>query len=360
MRNYSIRGLSIEPGLVLSPMSGVTHAPFRRLIKELNPGCVGLVISEFISIEGLTRGSIKSAAMMDFHEEERPYGIQIFGFDIDRMCEAARMVQDRGADLVDINCGCPAPKVVKRGGGCELMRQPDHLKTLVRSVRAAVSIPLTVKFRSGWSEDSINAIEIGKMLEGEGVDALTVHGRTRSQLYRGSADWDIVRSLVETVSIPVCGSGDVVNHSTAEERWASGAAGLYIGRAALSNPYVFREIRSGSDHSLLGGGALRDRTESASEVVRILGRYTELLREQFEPRGCVGPLKQLASQVGKGQSWVKDLCRCNKLEEQEAILRRTAEELGSGTASGRIQTANMEYPVAQEYSFQETRAALVG
>lgn len=332
MRSYSIRGVSIEPGLVLSPMSGVTHAPFRRLIKELNPGCVGLVISEFISIEGLTRGSVKSAAMMDFHEEERPFGIQIFGFDIDRMCEAARMAQDRGADLVDINCGCPAPKVVKRGGGCELMRQPDHLQKLIRSVRAAVSIPLTVKFRSGWSEDSINAIEIGRMLEGEGVDAVTIHGRTRSQLYRGSADWDIVRRLAETVSIPVCGSGDVVNHSTAKERWESGAAGLYIGRAALSNPYVFREIHSGSDHSLLGGGAQRDRTQSAAEIVKILLRYCALLQEQFEPRGCVGPLKQLASQVGKGQVWVRELCRSNKLEEQVEILQRTVDELARGVS----------------------------
>ncbi len=336
MRNYSIRGLLVEPGLVLSPMSGVTHAPFRRLIKELNPGGVGMVISEFISIEGLTRGSVKSAAMMDFHEEERPYGIQIFGFDIDRMCQAARMVEDRGADLIDINCGCPAPKVVKRGGGCELMRQPDHLKKLVRSVRASVSIPLTVKFRSGWSEDSINALEIGKMLEGEGVDAITVHGRTRSQLYRGSADWDIVRRLAETVSIPVCGSGDVVNHSTAKERWESGAAGLFIGRAALSNPYVFREIQSGSDESLLGHSVMRDRAVSAGEIVKILVRYTQLLGEHFEPRGCVGPLKQLASQVGKGQSWVRELCRCNKLEEQAGILQRTADELAVETSVDRI------------------------
>lgn len=353
MRNYSIKGLSIEPGLVLSPMSGVTHAPFRRLIKELNPGCVGLVISEFISIEGLTRGSVKSVAMMDFHEEERPYGIQIFGFDIERMCEAAKMVEDRGADLVDINCGCPAPKVVKRGGGCELMRQPDHLKKLIRSVRASVSIPLTVKFRSGWSEDSINAIEVGKMLEDEGVDALTVHGRTRSQLYRGSADWDIVRRLVESVSIPVCGSGDVVNHSTAKERWESGAAGLYIGRAALCNPYVFREICSGSDQSLLGSSALRDRAENASEIVRILLRYTELLREQFEPRGCVGPLKQLASQVGKGQVWVKELCRCNKLEEQVGVLQRTADELGKDMSAHRSDSLN------QKHSVNETQIALV-
>lgn len=339
MRNYSIRGLSIEPGLVLSPMSGVTHAPFRRLIKELNPGCVGMVISEFISIEGLTRGSLKSAAMMNFREEERPYGIQIFGFDIERMCQAAKMVEDIGADLIDINCGCPAPKVVKRGGGCELMRQPDHLKNLIRRVRAAVSLPLTVKFRSGWSEDSINAIEIGTMLEGEGVDSITIHGRTRSQLYRGSADWDIVRALVENVSIPVCGSGDVVNHSTAKERWMSGAAGLFVGRAALYNPYVFREIHSGSDESLLGNSVVNDRTERAGEIVKILIRYSQLLREHFEPRGCVGPLKQLASQVGKGQSWVRELCRSNLLDDQVEILYRTADEHAVGTARNKSHIA---------------------
>jgi len=339
MRNFSIRELSVKPGLVLSPMSGVTHSPFRRLIKELNPGCVGLVISEFISIEGLTRGSLKSAAMMDFREEERPYGIQIFGFDIERMCEAAKMAEDRGADLVDINCGCPAPKVVKRGGGCELMRQPEHLKNLVRKVRASLTVPLTVKFRSGWSEDSINALEIGKMLEQEGVDSIAVHGRTRSQMYRGSADWDIVQSLVETLTIPVCGSGDVVDHTSATERWNSGAAGLYIGRAALANPFVFREIFHGTD------SILKDRQLGQSRILKILLRYCELLRDRFDPRGCVGPLKQLASQIGKGQigkgqigkghlgrlqggqDWARDICRCNSFEDQVALLKRIAEQL---------------------------------
>jgi nifR3 family TIM-barrel protein len=314
---FQIGKLDIKSDLVLAPMSGVTNSAFRRLIKELNPNCVGLTVSEFISIEGLTRGSLKSSAMMRFAEIERPFGVQIFGFDVERMCEAARMVQDVGADLVDINCGCPAPKVVKRGGGCELMRQPEHLKELVRRVRCAVSIPLTVKFRSGWCENSINAIQIGKMLEDEGVDAIAIHGRTRAQMYRGMADWEIVRELVESVGIPVGGSGDVVSYQSALQRKQSGVASLFIGRAALANPYVFSEIK---------GINCYNNTDSLDErscrVERVLSRYAELLRETFEPRGCVGPLKQLASQMGKGIEWVKNFCRCTTLDEQLTLLSR--------------------------------------
>ena len=138
IRSYAVRSIQVNPGLVLSPMSGVTTRPFRRLIKELNPGAVGLVVSEFVSVEGMTRGSRRTLEMMRFSEEERPYCVQIFGYDIDRMRDAALMVQDIGADIVDINCGCPAPKVVKRGGGCELMRQPDHLQRIIKEVRKAV------------------------------------------------------------------------------------------------------------------------------------------------------------------------------------------------------------------------------
>jgi tRNA-dihydrouridine synthase B len=314
-RNYSIGRVRIRPNLVLAPMSGVTHSPFRRLIKELNPGCVGLVMSEFISIEGLTRGSVRSREMMDFHESERPYGIQIFGFDIDRMRDAALMAQDRGADLIDINCGCPAPKVVKRGGGCELMRHPEHLRQLVKEVRKYVKVPLSVKFRSGWSEDSVNAIEIAKLLESEGVDAITVHGRTRSQLYRGKADWNLLAKIASEVRIPVAGSGDVVDYDSACERWESGVAGMFIGRAALANPLVFREILEGSNESLLRNAAV-----GSSLMITILNRYIELLLENFEPRGCVGPVKQLASQMCKGLAWSKRLCRVNTLAEQSEIL----------------------------------------
>lgn len=321
IKSYSVRAIEIKPGLVLSPMSGVTTRPFRRLIKELNPGAVGLVVSEFVSVEGMTRGSRRTLEMMRFSEEERPYCVQIFGYDVDRMRDAAIMVQDLGADIVDINCGCPAPKVVKRGGGCELMRQPDHLRRLIREVRNAVSIPLTLKIRAGWDESSRNAIEIARMAESEGIEALAVHGRTRAQLYRGDADWSLVREVAEALTIPVLGSGDVIDRSSAEERLAGKVAGLFIGRASIWNPLVFSDILHGR------GSALRG---DQSKMVEILSRYVELLREDFSDSSCAGKVKQLSSQMCRGARWRKVLLASNTLKEQVDILDRVRQEISSG------------------------------
>ncbi len=313
IKSYSVRNISVAPGLVLSPMSGVTTRAFRRLIKELNPGCVGLVVSEFVSVEGMTRGSRRTLEMMRFAEEERPYCVQIFGYDIARMRDAAMMVQDFGADMVDINCGCPAPKVVKRGGGCELMRQPDHLQEVIKAVRKAVSIPLTLKIRSGWDESSRNALEIARMAQSEGIEALAIHGRTRAQLYRGMADWDVVQSVAEQLSIPVLGSGDVVDQPTALERLRGNIAGLFIGRASMWNPLVFSEIVHGGKDSI---------RSNQNRMVTILLRYSELLREDFQDSSCAGKMKQLASQMCRGASWRKHLLVLNSLQDQIDLLHR--------------------------------------
>jgi len=311
IRSYAVRSIQVNPGLVLSPMSGVTTRPFRRLIKELNPGAVGLVVSEFVSVEGMTRGSRRTLEMMRFSAEERPYCVQIFGYDIDRMRDAALMVQDIGADIVDINCGCPAPKVVKRGGGCELMRQPDHLQRIIKEVRKAVQIPLTIKVRAGWDEGSRNAIAIAHMAESEGVEALAIHGRTRAQLYRGSADWDLVEHVAEKVSIPVLGSGDVVDRASAEARLRGKIAGLFIGRASMWNPLVFSEIMAGTADTIRNDHA---------RMVSILFRYIELLREDFQESSCAGKVKQLASQMCRGAQWRKNLLTLNTLQEQVDLL----------------------------------------
>jgi tRNA-dihydrouridine synthase B len=325
IRDYYIRNVRIFPNLVLAPMSGVTSCAFRRLVRELNPGTIGLVLTEFISVEGLTRQSRRSLDMMRFHETERPLGIQIFGSDIFRMTEAARMVEASGADIVDINCGCPAPKVVRRGGGCELMRQPEHLTKMLRAVRAAVKIPLTIKFRSGWDSESLNAMEIAKMAESEGVEAVTVHGRTRAQLYRGEADWKIVRDIADSLSIPVCGSGDVVDTLSFRERMGdSKVAGAFVGRAALWNPFVFSDITSGvAGLPSEGSGPCQIRRPTEGEI---LERYIELLREEFSPKACIGKLKQLSSQMARGKPWSKQLCRTNTFDEQVAIVQSLRRE----------------------------------
>jgi tRNA-dihydrouridine synthase B len=314
MEQLTLRTLKLDPPLVLAPMSGVTNSAFRRLVKELNPGCVGYVISEFLSVEGMTRGSLRTKDMMRFRPEERPFGIQIFGYDIERMRDAAVMVQEAGADVVDINCGCPAPKVVKRGGGAELMRQPDHLRQIVSAVRKAVSIPLTLKMRSGWDEESKNCVEIAKMCEGEGVEMLTVHGRTRAQLYRGLADWSIVQRVAEAVKVPLCGSGDVTDLASARERLAGGVRGLYIGRAAIGNPRVFSEIAQPEGFQ---------RTDSIG-AAKILLRFRELLQEDMPARAGVGKIKQMASQMARGNRWRKSLLRAMTDAEVVAILNAAA------------------------------------
>lgn len=312
VRPYSLKNLRIDPGLVLSPMSGVTNCAFRVLIKELNPSAVGLMISEFISVEALTRRIPRALAMMRFKEMERPIGLQIFGYDIERMCEAARMCQDTGVDVIDINCGCPAPKVVRKGGGCELMRQPLHLGRLIRAVRSVLTVPLTIKMRAGWDDATRNAVEIARLAESEGVDAIAVHGRTRAQLYRGDADWNLVREVKEAVRVPVLGSGDVVSAEGAAERLALGIDGLFLGRGALQNPLVFTSIVRGELVSL---------RQDAQAAVRVINRYIELLLEELPERACVGKVKQLASQMCRGFTWRKPLLLAGTLAGQQEVLR---------------------------------------
>lgn len=308
---FKIRDIEINPGLILAPMSGVTSSPFRQLVRELNPGAVGLVVTEFISVEALTRGGERSLSMMEYHPSERPIAIQIFGHDIKRMADAARLAQDRGADILDINSGCPAPKVVRKGGGCELMRQPLHMAKILAEVKRAIIIPLTLKIRSGWDQGSLNALEIARIAEREGVEALAVHGRSRAQLYRGDADWEIVELIANELSIPVIGSGDVLSQECALSRLQGRIAGVMIGRGALQNPLVFRDIVEGSSSQL---------REDPLLALSILTRYSELLAQRFWPNGCAGKLKQLASQMCRGHPWRKQLLESRTFDEQRALL----------------------------------------
>lgn len=326
---YSIQNLTISPGLVLAPMSGVTDSCFRRLIRRENPGAVGLVVTEFISIEALTRQSRRSFEMMRFHEIERPVGVQIFGYDIERMVLAAKMVEDSGADLVDINCGCPVPKVVRRGGGCELMRQPEHLENILRAVRAAVKIPVTLKIRAGWDSENKNAVEIARMAEGAGISAIAVHGRTKSEGYRGFADWRIIEQVKNAVGLPVIGSGDVVGVETARERVQSGVDGLMIGRAALFHPWVFSEI-----HAAFSGSEFVP--PSDFETSRVIADYAALLSEELPEKAVIGRLKQFASQVTRrvrgSAETRRTLCRSKSVAE---FLERVGEwGLGLSTLPG--------------------------
>jgi nifR3 family TIM-barrel protein len=325
-----IADIETYPNLLLAPMSGVTNSSFRRLIREENPNSLGLVVTEFISIEGLTRGNIKSKKMMDFEEIERPISIQIFGHDISRMVDAAKMAEDAGADILDINSGCPVPKVVKRGGGCELMLQPEHLAKMLYEVSKSINIPLTLKIRSGWDESLINAPEIARIAEESGVKMLTVHGRTRKELYRGNADWELVSRIASERNIPVVGSGDITSFEKADSVLSGGVSGLMIGRGAMENPWIFSDI-----FSKFGGANLEER--KISELFRVLLRYLELLKETCSDNMVLGRMKQLIAQSTKGYNFNnilgantilsgaglrKELCSIKECFLLEDILKR--------------------------------------
>lgn len=235
-----IGNVAVEPPLVLAPMAGITDRDFRLLIRRLG-GC-GLVSMEFISSEGLTRQRPGTLKLLHFVEEERPIAIQIYGSDPARMAEAARVVEAIGADVCDINMGCPANKVLKGCAGAALTADLPLATRIVREVRQAITLPLTVKFRLGVREDAKTYLELGSMCQDEGVDAVTLHPRTAKQQFSGRADWSAIGELKRALRIPVIGNGDVSSPEDAFElQRETGCDAVMIGRASLTNPWIFRQ-----------------------------------------------------------------------------------------------------------------------
>src|SRR5271170_2428876 len=202
----TIRDLAIRPATILAPMAGVTDTVFRRVIRSL--GACGLIMTEFTSAEGLTRKAARTLRYLYFDDDEHPIAAQIFGSDPKVMASAAALTEDLGFDHIDINLGCPVKKVVKCGGS-GLLRDLPHLEILLRTVRAAVSIPLTIKIRSGWDENNIVAVEVARMAEQIGVEAIAIHPRTRMQGFSGNADWNVIAAVKRAVRMPVIGNGDI-------------------------------------------------------------------------------------------------------------------------------------------------------
>lgn len=314
--SFDIDGVTVNPGLVLAPMSGVTDSPFRRLVQRASGDAVGLVMSEFIHVGCLTRKTMFSMIRMSFHPSERPVAIQIYGADPQVAAEAARMVQDAGADIVDLNCGCPAPKVVSKGGGAGLLRDLPLLGRVVESMVEAVDIPVTVKIRNGWCDDSLNALETLHVAESSGARALSVHGRTRLQLYRGQADWDIIRELKDRASIPVLGSGDVATAQDARERFdMTGCDGVLIGRAAITNPWIFRQIVD----QMEGRAPYRP---TWSERIDLIDAYRGMLDETYPPKVVPGRLKMMISRLFKASGVFGDVrLACLRASKPDDILR---------------------------------------
>jgi len=241
MAVLKIGNIEIENAVLLAPMEDVTDMHFRRICRRMG---ADIVYSEFIASEGIVRNVPTLMKKMNFHEEERPVAIQIYGANIDSMVESAKIVEDSGADFIDINFGCWVKNVVKHNAGAALLKEPDKMVAMTKAVVDAVKLPVTVKTRLGWDRDSIIIAQLAERLEDTGIQALTVHCRTRKDGYGGQADWSWIPKIKENVSIPVILNGDVTNHLDAKRAFdETGCDAVMIGRAAIGNPFVFREVK---------------------------------------------------------------------------------------------------------------------
>ncbi len=270
----------ISSPFALAPMAGMTDTAFRRLVKRRG-GC-GLVVTEMVSSEGLVRGIDRTLEFAEYAEEERPVSIQIFGGDPAKMADAAQIVEGMGADAVDINMGCPVPKIAKHNAGCSLMREPAHAASVIKAMVDAVKIPVTVKMRAGWNDAEITAPTLARMAQDAGAAAIAVHGRTAAQSYSGVSDWDLIDRIAGSLDIPVFGSGDCVEASQMVERLrTTRVSGVLVGRGALRNPWIFEQAQA-----IAAGRA--PRAISMEERGQFLLEYIDLL---------------LAERVGEGDGF---------------------------------------------------------
>jgi tRNA-dihydrouridine synthase B len=270
LRTLKIGSLELDNPLILAPLSGISDLPFRLIAKE--QGC-GLVCTEMISAEGLLHNRRATERLLQSRPEEGPLSVQIFGSRPGSMGEAARIVEDYGADVLDINMGCPVRKVVHGGSGAALLKDPERAMEIIQAVRKAISIPLTIKIRSGWDEKSLNFLDVARMAEDLGVDALTLHGRTRTQGYGIKADWEVMGRAKAQLHIPVIGNGDLNSPAAVIDFFSrTGCAGAMIGRGALGNPWIFRQARNMLQGQPCQEPSLEEREDT---ILRHLGMMVE-------------------------------------------------------------------------------------
>ncbi len=307
---------TIEPGLVLAPMAGITSQPFRILARE--QGC-RLVISEMISAKGLMYKNDRNCSLLYFTEEEKPLGLQIFGSEPDILASAAARLENMNPDFIDLNMGCPTRKVIKNGDGGALLRDPVLCSKIFQAVTKAVSCPVTVKLRKGWDEKAVTAPEIASRAEAAGIAAITVHGRTVAQGYSGKADWDIIARVKESVRIPVIGNGDIVSAADALAMIDKCSCdGVMIGRAARGNPWIFAEVLAA-----IQGRPLPPKP-TGREIIDMMLRHFKLLEQLKGEKVASREMRRHSSWYIKGLSGAasarQKLIRAKSFVETEEIL----------------------------------------
>jgi len=318
-----IGSVTIDNRVFLAPMAGVTDMPFRVLCKEQG---AGLVYTEMVSAKGMHYNSERTYRIAKINPEEKPCAIQIFGSDPGIMAEIAAELNNSEADIIDINMGCPTPKITKNGEGSALMKTPDLAGKIVKSVVNATSKPVTVKIRMGWDEENINAVEIGNIAEENGARAVTIHGRTRQQFYSGKADWSIIKKLKQALSIPVIGNGDIFSPEDAARMFnETGCDAVMIGRGARGNPWIFKRTL----HFLNTGVLLPE--PSFEEKIKTTIRHMEMLIDSTDERFGVLEMRKHIAWYLKGMrnsSYVKDrIFKLTNKDDITAVLNDYAESL---------------------------------